>query len=243
MAEDARVEAWRSEFWKGFEYILRNFFDPFLGDLKARWTIDSRDERSVVYAGTKLQVTMEDCSPERMRVRVMHVVPWSDVTEPHMYECSPLVDPNPVSLDKGHPFSDYMAGTAKIWICYMLLARLLSADYAVRADSQDERLHLIISKRWGPSCIKLRLCAVLAYDRSVFVSVHFFERVYLGFTANPKPLERPLQMADARELWGFIQTQLDTPWSSWPWTGPRVSLATLQRMPMMELSNAGKKVI
>jgi hypothetical protein len=74
--------------------------------------------------------------------------------------------------------------------------------------------------------------------------VYFFERVYLSITAKPKPLTTPLPMVDARALWRFIQTELNTPWPSWQWMEPQLLLTDTQmdKLPLIELNTGGKKI-
>ena len=244
MVEDTRIEEWRSEFWNGFNHILHKFFDPCLGDFKAAWKSDSRDQRSTAYDCIELRVALEECSLERIRVRVIPIIQWAKDTPCITYECDPLAGERVLVNPKdGSVYSECMPGVVRSWIMFMVVTRLRSEGYAVGMSVQDTHLQLIVCREWGPTFIKLRLYGVLSEDPSVFLRVYFFERVYLSITANPKMRSTPLPIADAQALWQFIQTELDTPWSTWPWLEPQLplSMVEMSKLPVLELGDEMKK--
>jgi hypothetical protein len=82
--------------------------------------------------------------------------------------------------------------------------------------------------------VKLRLYAVVSKKASTFLEVRYYERVRLNLSVEPQMLAKPLLMADTRALWRFIEAELSSPWSSWPWVGgPQLSLET-EALPMLE---------
>ena len=233
---DPRLEQWRAEFWDGVGHIVRTQFEPFRGDMNATWEEDSRDERSVSYAGTWLRVKLEECSLERARVCVTYTTPWHIPADCLTYEGDPLAGAL-VSPQEGNLFAQDMPAIAKMWVVFMLLTLLLFTGHTVSMQAHEDHVQFVVNRNRGP---KLRMYVVLSYDPSVLVHVHFYERVYLSLTAHPRPLAHPLPMADARALRRFIIAELNTPWSSWPTLEPQLPL-TVRRLPLMELDGAGQK--
>ena len=84
------TDALRAEFWREFESMVRVHFMPFVGNVKAVWQWDKTpDTQSVEHLGTKLSVTLAECSRARMRVVVVPVIPWKSDAKEHAVEWEP----------------------------------------------------------------------------------------------------------------------------------------------------------
>ena len=223
------TDALRAEFWREFDSMVRVHFTPFVGNVNAAWKWDaSPDTQSVEHLGTKLSVTLAECSQARMRVLVSPVIPWkSDAKEytaeweqgdweTETYEWDP---------GAGRRISAGFPSVIKGWVVYLALAHMLSKRFSVRACTRDAHMQLIAGRGWGPGWIKLRLYAVVSKKASTFLEVLYHERVRFSMSAEPQMLSKPLLMPDTRALWWFIEAELDRPWSSWV-GGPQLSLET-----------------
>jgi hypothetical protein len=230
------TDALRAEFWREFDSVVRVYFTPFVGKLDAAWKWDeSPDTQSVGYLGTKLSVTLEECSRARMRVRVVPTIPWTNNAKEHTMVWKPD-DGEPGTYEwepgAGRRISTELPCVVKVWVVYLALTHLLSKRLAVRACTRDTHLQLIVGQGWDPSWVKLRLYAVVSKKASTFLEVRYYERVRLNLSVEPQMLAKPLLMADTRALWRFIEAELRSPWSSWPWVGG-LSL-DIAPLPMLE---------
>ena len=207
--------------------MVRVYFTPFVGSVKAAWKWDeSSDTQSVEHLGTKLSVTLAECSQARMRVRVVPTIPWRNDAKEYTFEWEPD--------NEGARISAELPCMIKVWVIYLAVAHLRSKRFALRVCTRHTHMQLIVGRGWGPIWVKLRLYAVLSKDASTFLEVHYYERVRLNISAEPQLLSKPLMMADTRALWRFIEAELSSPWSSWPWVGGlQLSLET-GALPMLE---------
>ena len=227
------TDALRAEFWREFDSVVRVYFTPFVGKLDAAWKWDSTpDTQSVGYLGTKLSVTLEECSRARMRVRVVPTIPWTNNAKEHTYEWEPACMTYEWEPGAGRRISAELPCVVKVWVVYLALTHLLSKRLAVRACTRDTHLQLIVGQGWDPSWVKLRLYAVVSKKASTFLEVLYHERVRFSMSAEPQMLSKPLLMPDTCALWRFIEAELDRPWSSWV-GGPQLSLET-GPLPMLE---------
>ena len=217
------TDALRAEFWREFDSMVRVHFTPFLGNVKAAWKWDSSpDTQSVEHLGTKLSVTLAECSQARMRVVVVPVMPWNGDAKEHMVEWDP---------GAGRRIDTELPYVLKVWVIYVALAHMLSKRFSMWVCTRDTHMQLIAGRGWGPGWIKLRLYAVVSKKASTFLEVLYHERVRFSMSAKPPLLSKPLLMPDTRALWRFIEAELDRPWSS-SWVGG-LSLET-GLLPMLE---------
>jgi hypothetical protein len=232
------ADALRAEFWREFDGMVRVYFTPFLGNVKAAWKWDgSSDTRSVEHLGTKLSVTLAECSRARMRVRVVPTIPWRNDAK----ECTFAWEPDDCGSETfewdpaaGRRISSELPCVIKVWVIYLAVAHLRSKRFSLRVCTRDTHMQLIVGRGWDPSWVKLRLYAVLSKEASTFLEVRYRERVRLNISAEPRLLSKPLLLADTRALWRFIEAELSSPWSSWPWVGEaQLSLET-GALPMLE---------
>ena len=221
------THALRADFWREFDSIVRVYFTPFVGSVKAAWKWDEpSDTQSVEHLGTKLSVTLAECSQARMRVRVVPTIPWRNDAKEYTFEWEPD--------NEGARIGAELPCVIKVWVIYLAVAHLRSKRFALRVCTRDTHMQLILGQGWDSSWVKLRLYAVVSRDASTFLEVHYYERVRLNISAEPRLLSKPLMMADTRALWRFIEAELSSPWSSWPWVGgPQLSLET-EALPMLE---------
>lgn len=221
------THALRADFWREFDSIVRIYFTPFVGSVKAAWKWDEpSDTQSVEHLGTKLSVTLAECSQALMRVRVVPTIPWRNDAKEYTFEWEPD--------NEGARISAELPCMIKVWVIYLAVAHLRSKRFALRVCTRDTHMQLILGQGWDSSWVKLRLYAVVSRDASTFLEVHYYERVRLNISAEPRLLSKPLMMADTRALWRFIEAELSSPWSSWPWVGgPQLSLET-EALPMLE---------
>ena len=217
------TDALRAEFWREFDSMVRVHFTPFLGNVKAAWKWDALpDTQSVEHLGTKLSVTLAECSQARMRVVVVPVIPWNGDAKEHTVEWDP---------GAGRRIDTELPCVLKVWVIYVALAHMLSKRFSMWVCTRDTHMQLIAGRGWGPGWIKLRLYAVVSKKSSAFLEVLYHERVRFSMSAKPPLLSRPLLMPDTRALWRFIEAELDRPWSS-SWVGG-LSLET-GLLPMLE---------
>jgi hypothetical protein len=224
------TDALRAEFWREFESMVRVHFMPFVGNVKAVWQWDKApDTQSVEHLGTKLSVTLAECSRARMRVVVVPVIPWKSDAKEYAVEWEPD-DGEPETYEwdpgEGRRISTTFPCVLKVWVVYVALSHMLSKKFSLRVSTRDTHMHLVAGRGWGPGWMKLRLYAVVSKKASTFLEVVYYERVRLSMSAEPQVLPTPLLMEDTRALWRFIEAELDRPWSSWPWSVGGLSLDT-----------------